>query len=554
MLTHLHIENFTLVDELDIELHQGLTTITGETGAGKSILLGALGLTLGERTDASKVRAGSDRADIHASFDIAKLKFAKRWLEENELDVNGDECILRRVITQEGRSRAYINGKTVTLAQLKSFAERLVDIHSQHEHQSLLDSATHRRLLDAHASAESLVDELKSAHHKWQTTSDRLTQAREQGDELNARFQLLRYQVEELDQLALEPGEVDRLEEEQTLLANAELTKENSQHINEILGSEGVGVKDRLNQALRLINDLPAVPKGLNELHNLLSSAVISVDEAQSDLDRFLDNNEIEDNRLHEVEQRLNQVYDIARKHRVHPEEVVELHEKLAEELASISSGDDLLASLDADLKHFRSEYDRLAVQLSDKREKAAKKLASSVNKKLKTLAMEHASFEVSLQKLENLPSRYGNERVEFLISTVPNQPAQALQKIASGGELSRVSLAIQVISAQTSTIPTLVFDEVDVGIGGTTGDTVGEMLRELGEKGQIFCVTHLAQVASKAHHHLRIEKHISKKDARSSLTTLQHDEKILEIARMMGGEVESKQSLDHARQMLGCE
>lgn len=553
MLTHLHIENFTLVDELDIELHQGLTTITGETGAGKSILLGALGMTLGERTDASKVRAGCDRADIHASFDISKLAFAKSWLQEHELYEGGEECILRRVVTSEGRSRAYINGKTVTLAQLKSFAERLVDIHSQHEHQSLLDTATHRRLLDAHADAESLANEVKNAHKFWLATAERLTQAKEQGDEINARFQLLRYQVEELDQLALEPGEIERLEEEQTLLANAELTKTNSEHINEILSSEGVGVKDRLNQALRLISDLPAIPKGIEELHNLLSSAVISIDEAQSDLDRFLDNDEEQGNRLFEIEQRLNQAYDIARKHRVQPEEIVDLHEKLAEELSSMSSGDDLLESLEAEVKQLRSEYEALANQLTEKREKAAKKLTTAVNKKLKTLAMEHASFAVDLQTLESGPSRYGNEKVEFLISTVPNQPAQALQKIASGGELSRVSLAIQVITAQTSTIPTLVFDEVDVGIGGTTGDTVGAMLRELGEKGQIFCVTHLAQVASKAHHHLRIEKHISKKDARSSLTTLHQEEKILEIARMMGGEVESKQSLDHARQMLGC-
>lgn len=550
MLTHLHIQNFTLVDQLDIELNDGLTTITGETGAGKSIMLGALGLTLGERTDASKVRAGCERADIHASFDISALKFAQKWLRDNDLG-EGSECILRRVITSEGRSRAYINGQTVTLAQLKSFAERLIDIHSQHEHQSLLDASTHRRLLDEFAKAEDLAQAVKDACNVWQQTADRLEQARSQGEEMNARFQLLHYQVEELDQLNLEVGELEALEHEQSLLAHAEKTQENCQHIVDIFSSEGVGIKDRLSQAMRLFQDLPAVPHELKEVQNLLQTAAISIDEAQSDLDRFLDSQEQDPNRLFEVEQRLNKIYEIARKHRVNPEHIADLHHQLATELSQLSSGDELLETLEKTLHRQRASYDELALSLSDRRQKAAKKLASAVNKKLASLAMEHACFAIELNPLDGKPTRHGNEKVEYLIATAPNQPPQALQKVASGGELSRISLAIQVVTAQTSTIPTLVFDEVDVGIGGTTGDVVGDMLRELGEKGQIFCVTHLAQVASKAHHHLRIEKHISKKEAKSSVTVLDSDEKIIEIARMMGGEVDSKQSLDHARQML---
>ncbi|WP_086930784.1 DNA repair protein RecN [Agarilytica rhodophyticola] len=549
MLTHMHVKDFTLVDQLDIELHEGLTAITGETGAGKSIMLGALGLTLGDRSDGSKVRAGCERADIHASFDISTLRFAQKWLRENDLE-QGDECILRRVITKEGRSRAYINGQTVTLQQLRSFGERLIDIHSQHEHQSLLMPQTHRRLVDDFANASQLSQDVKHAYYLWQNAYERLQQAQHQGEEIDARFQLLSYQVDELNQLDLQENELEELEREQRILSSAESTQQHCQSIIDICDSDGVGLKDRMAQAIRLFNELTEKPETLAEVDNLLQTALISIEEAQSDISRYLDDNNQDPARLHHVDQRLNSIYEIARKHRVAPDQLSHLHHSLAEELSKLQSGDELLATLEQEVSEQREHYDALAGKLSQKRQRASTKLASAVNKKFASLAMASAKLKVALEKAEE-PSKHGNEKIEFLISTNPGQAPQPLQKVASGGELSRVSLAIQVVTAQTSTTPTLVFDEIDVGIGGTTGDVIGNMLRELGSKGQIFCVTHLAQVASKAHHHYRVEKHVTKKQASSSLEVLQGDEKIIEIARMMGGSVESKQSLAHAKQML---
>ncbi|PCK08749.1 MAG: DNA repair protein RecN [Alteromonadaceae bacterium] len=555
MLSQLHIKDFTLVQQLDLELHGGLSTITGETGAGKSILLGALGLTLGDKTDADKVRPGSDKLEIHASFDLSALTYVQGWLKTQELlsDSDEQECILRRVITKEGRSRAYINGQIVPLSQLRQLGELLIDIHSQHAHQSLLLESTHRRLLDEYASATALAKTVKQAYKNLHTIDEKLQQASAQSDESNARFQLLQYQVNELDLLDLQEGELQKLEQEQQLLTNMASNLHNCQHAATLCSTDDQGIIDKVNNALNLISQINPVPEQLANVGELLESARIHVQEAKSDLDYYLDGNEQDPARLNEVEQRLSQIYDIAQKHRVSAPNLLELHLSLAQELKGLSSGDELIAQLQAEKKQALSSYQEHAQKLSKKRNKGANTLMPKVNKKLSGLAMERASFEIALTPLttNDNAGAHGNERVEFLISTMPGQAAKALHKIASGGELSRISLAIQVITAATSGIPTLVFDEVDVGIGGTTGDVVGKMLSELGDRGQVLCVTHLAQVASKAHQHLLVEKQVSKKGANSSLRELKGEEKIAEIARMMGGDVGSTQSLAHAKQML---
>lgn len=550
MLTHLHIKNFTLVDQLDVELHQGLTAITGETGAGKSIMIDALGLTLGDRSDGGKVKTGAERAEVTASFDISKIPYAKKWLHENDLDHEG-ECILRRLVTKEGKSRAYINGQTVTIQQLRGLGESLIDIHNQHEHQSLLLSQTHQRLLDDYAETSDLVERVKAIFDQWQDLKKKADSLRLRGEEQDARFQLLHYQVAELDRLNLHKDEVESLEDEQRLLASTEKTQVQCRSIIDICDSEGVGLKDRIHQAIRLINDLAVTPDTLKEVASLLQSAAINIEEAQADVGRYLDSAEQNPERLHEVSQRLNAIYDIARKHKVLPEALFDLHQTLSHELEELSGSDEQIEKLQGQSEEKRTLYDTLANELSQKRTKAAAKLATAVNKLLKQLAMESANLQIELKNLGDNGNRYGKESVEFLISTIPGHPAQALQKVASGGELSRISLAIQVATARTSVSPTLIFDEVDVGIGGTTGDVVGEMLRELGNSAQIFCVTHLAQVASKAHHHYRVEKQLSRTSATSSLSYLNGEEKIIEIARMMGGKIDSKQSLDHAKHML---
>ncbi|WP_188150912.1 DNA repair protein RecN [Teredinibacter waterburyi] len=553
MLTHLHITDFTLVDQLDLELHSGLSTITGETGAGKSIMLGALGLALGDRAEADKVRVGKKKAEIHASFDISQLSFAKKWLLEHELAA-GDECILRRIIATDGRSRSYINGQTVTLSQLRTLGDMLIDIHSQHEHQSLLNTKTHQRLLDAFGGLQPLSKQVKESYREWRDLNNTLMEMQSQNDELNARFQLLHYQVQELDQLGLEPGELQQLEAEQNHLANAETIDTHCRHVVSLC-SDDEGLQDRINQAVALLQKLDSTPTGVSEAESLLRNALIHVQEAQSELDRYLDGQDADPARLPEVEARLSAIYDIARKHRVTPEALEELHNNLSQELAGLQSGDEQIEALEQQRANIEKIYRQLANELSEQRQFAAARLAKAVNDKLAQLAMSNANLSIALNSASDTqlhePSINGNEMVEFLISTNPGQAAKPLVKVASGGELSRVSLAIQVVTAQTSTTPTLIFDEVDVGIGGATGDEVGKLLRELGQSAQIFCVTHLAQVASKAHHHLLVSKQSNEKETLSRVAELSDKEKIAEIARMMGGPADSQKSLAHAKEMM---
>lgn len=549
MLTHLQVSDFTLVNQLKLDFRAGLTVLTGETGAGKSILLDALGLALGDRAEADKVRAGAERAEVTACFDIGRLTHVQRWLQE--ADMQADECIVRRVVTSEGRSRAYINGQLVTLTQLRALGDRLLDIHSQHEHQSLLQSATHRRLLDDFGQHQAQVEEVKVAFTHWQALQSTRDQVSNNSAELDARYQLLSYQVGELDQLGLADGEVETLENRQRQLANAAQIQQSCQVVADICTEGENSVLDRLHHSLQLIHNLPYKSARLAEVETMLQSALIQVEEGSRELQQEMSGKDDQDESLQEIEQRLSAIYDIARKHRVAPEDLAKLYEQLAQELQGLQCGDERLAELDAECAVALQRYNDLAAKLSAQRAKVAKALAKAVSQQLTSLAMAHSRFEIALTSVEE-PSRWGAETVEFLISTIPGQPARTLAKVASGGELSRISLAIQVVVAKTSIIPTLVFDEVDAGIGGATGDVVGHMLRQLGESTQVLCVTHLAQVASKAHHHLRVEKTVSKKAAATSITMLEGEAKVLEIARMMGGAVDSQQSLAHAREMLG--
>ena len=549
MLQHLQISNFTLVEQLDIEFKAGLTALTGETGAGKSILLDALSLVLGDRADADKVRTGAERADIQADFLLDKLPKAQRWLSENEL--GSDECLLRRVVGRDGRSRAYINGQTVTLQQIKALGDLLVDIHGQHEHQSLLKIHTHQRLLDEFAQHRDLAKAMKRAYYHWATCRDQLTARRAARDEGEAQQQLLRYQCDELEQLQLNEGEVDALELEQKQLVNIEELRQNTQHVLDICEDDELGLNSRLATALRLLRDLEVRSSALDSATTLLEQAAINIQEAVGDLERERDDDALDPARLPEIELRLSAIYELARKHRVKPTELNALHERIRAELEQLNGNDSLIDELESQLQQHLEDYRKHADKLSALRKKAAKLLGERINDQLAELAMPHARVVVELSPGPEQPSPTGNEQAQLLIATAPGQEPKALAKIASGGELSRVSLAIQVVTAQRSSTPTLIFDEVDVGIGGTTGNVVGYKLRELGERGQVICVTHLAQVASKAQHHLLVEKTLHSKGVNSSLTELDTEARVSEIARMMGGAIESEQSLAHAREML---
>ena len=553
MLTHLSIQNFTLVESLDLEIAAGMTTITGETGAGKSIILGALGQALGDRADADTVRRGTERADIHASFDVQRIPSAQQWLRENNLN-HDNECLLRRVITAEGRSRGYINGRPVTLGQLRTLGEMLIDIHSQHEHQSLLVKDTHRRLLDEFGGHSKLTESVKTAYDNWQQAQLRYQQLRDSADELSARQQLLHYQVQELDQLALNDGELEQLESEQKTLASAETILQNSHQLSALCGGDEQSLQDGLHRALQLLHSLPEKTPALQEAEQLLTSAQIQVEEAQREVDHHIDSFNVDPQRLQTVEERLSAIYDIARKHHLQPAQLPEHHQTLTQELQQLGGSETRLETLEQEVASLATTYQELGKKLSAKRKKAAKSLAKAVNAQLQALAMGAANLEVQLANNNSSSKKYGRyglEEVEFLISTNPGQPPKPLHKVASGGELSRISLAIQVVTAQTSTTPTLVFDEVDVGIGGATADTVGHLLRQLGDKGQVICVTHLAQVASKGHQHYQVEKLQNKTSAQSTLVELVGEAKIEEIARMLGGTKITQQSRAHAEEML---
>lgn len=553
MLTHLNIQNFTLVDRLDLDIKPGMTVITGETGAGKSIVLDALALTLGDRAEAERVRTGASRADITATFDTSAIPSAQEWLLNMDLQQpdNPQECLLRRLINNEGKSKSYINGQPVTLQQLRILGEMLIDIHSQHEHQSLLIKDTHRRLIDEFAGQTDLAKQVRLAFREWQSRLEHFVHLRDNAADVSARFQLLSYQFNELEQLGLQPGEQAKLEAEQRSLANAEEILHGSQQLAAFCGDDQQGLSVNLHRALHILRNLPEKSAALQTAEELLTSAQIQVEEAQHEIDRHIDSFNLDPARLAVVEDRLSAIYDIARKHRIQPEELPAFIEKLSAELEQLQGGDGKLDQLAQQVAQAEKAYRQLAEQLSAKRSKAGTSLAKQVNEQLKLLAMTNANLSVSLLPLTDKPGPNGLEDVEFLISTNPGQAPRPLAKIASGGELSRISLAIQVITAKTSATPTLVFDEVDVGIGGATGDVVGQLLRQLGERGQVICVTHLAQVASKGHQHLQVVKTASKKSAESTLVELSGESKVEEIARMLGGLKITDQSLAHAREML---
>lgn len=552
MLTQLTIRDYAIVDRLELDFHRGMTAITGETGAGKSILLDALSLCLGERADAGSVRHGTERAELSARFDISRLPEAKEWLEAREL--GSDDCLLRRVISSGGRTKAWINGSPCTIADLKALGERLIDIHAQHAHQSLLREQQHQRLLDEYAGITAEVDELRGMHRDWSLLRKRLRQAQESGDEIQARRQLLRYQVEELDTLGLAEGELERLEEEQTSLAHAEQSLSEAQLALRCCEDDEEGALARLLRARSGLAELPGSDRGaLAAALSLLEEASIQIEEAGRELNRFVDATELDPTRLAEVDSRLGDVHRIARKHHVMPDEVVELHRRLADELAQLEVGDDDLEALALKTRQLRDEWRTLAQRISDIRQRKACELGEQIQAQLAFLGMEKARFEVAVSPRESAQPE-GIDQVQFRISANPGQPPRALNKIASGGELSRISLAIQVVAARHSTIPTLVFDEVDVGISGATAEIVGQLLRGLGERdAQILCVTHLPQVAAQGHQHLHIEKQATDESTLTQMALLDESGRIRELARMLGGVHLSERTLAHAHEMLSA-
>jgi DNA repair protein RecN (Recombination protein N) len=556
MLTLLSIRNFAIVSSLDLELKAGMTVVSGETGAGKSIMLDALGLALGKRAEADSVREGANRAEISAAFDITKLSEAREWLEANELESeDAGECILRRTLTSDGRSRSYINGHPCPLNRVKELGEILVDIHGQHEHQRLLKRDHHRALLDNFAKADESATEVRTLFAHWQTKQTELKRLQDMSAEAHAQQQLLSYQTEELNRLDPQVGELEELEAEQKTLANAGAILTRGQQITTLLGEgEESDAQSLVNHALQLLGDMEADTPALQQTAEMLNAALIQIEEAERELSNFLQRVDLDPERLQEVEERLSTIYDLARKHRVAPEQLPELRDQLNEQLDALSHADENLEVLESEVQSAHKTLISKARELSKQRIDAAKVLDGEVNKQLEMLGMASARFTAKVSEVDpKYITANGLEEIEFLISTNAGQTAKPLAKIASGGELSRISLAIQVVTAQTTDKPTLIFDEVDVGIGGGIAEVVGRLLRKLSARAQVMCVTHQPQVASQGNTHLFVSKGVETGTIETRINALTEKQRVNEIARMLGGLEITNTTLEHAKEMLSA-
>ncbi len=556
MLESIVINNFTIIDRTHIEFEQGLTALTGETGAGKSILLDAIKLVLGDRADSDTVKAGGDKADISVIFDISELELAQQWLHDNDLD-SGGECLLRRVIQSNGRSKAYINGSPVALTQLREIGEMLVDIHGQHEHQSLQKPNVQRQLLDTKLPDRSVLDSVRDSYREWKRLHDTLRSAIGASSEKQQRIDLLNLYCQELHELALKDGEIDALEEEYHRLSHAgQILETTSMLIDSLYDNDDYNVQSRLTSCLAELEELSRIDTSMRENADMIQSALIQVQEVASQLRDYQDRIDLDPKRLDWLNSRLSQAQNLARKHHVDTSELVALARRFDEELEQLQFSEQDIEKLQRSLVAAEQRYLDHAGQLSEQRRQTAKALSMQVSDVMQTLGLQGGSFEIALENMadeidNNRYSANGMDRIQFLVSANPGQPLKPLVRVASGGELSRISLAIQVILSESSRIPTLIFDEVDSGIGGGIAEIVGRKLREIAARRQVFCVTHLPQVASQAHHHYQVRKTKSNDSTSTDVCPLDEQQRLEEIARMLGGMTITEQTRAHAREML---
>ncbi len=551
MLKHLQIRDFAIIEELELEFEAGLTALTGETGAGKSILLDALGLVLGDRADSTAVRNGARRAEITAEFDLTQQNAVAAWLAEQELD-DGALCQLRRVVASEGRSRGFVNGTPVPLATLRDLGEQLVDIHGQHEHQSLRHGQAQRRLLDAYGSHEDELDTVRNHYEAWRHSRERLQRLGGSADDRQQRLELVHYQLAELEALDLEVGEIEQLEAEQRRLANAGRLLETCERGLALLHDEEGSVQARLVQVANSLGEVATFDTAIESAAELTENARIQIEEAASTLRSAAERVELDPGRHEWVEQRLSAIHELARKHRTEPEQLLAVQGELQTERDELEQADADAAGLEEALAAAQAAWRSAAEELTRARQTAASALGEAVTAAMQTLGMEGGRFAVEVQTSEAAtPSASGADRVELRVAANPGQTPAPLHKVASGGELSRISLAIQLITSASAGIPTQIFDEVDAGIGGSTAAMVGAKLRALGAQRQVLCVTHLPQVAACGHHHLQVSKEACGDSVTTRLEELTGDTRVEEIARMLGGQRITDKSRQHAREML---
>lgn len=548
MLRHLTIRDFVIVDRLELEFSTGFGTLTGETGAGKSILIDALTLALGERADAGVIRSGCDKAEVAATFDISALPEVRAWLLANDFDADS-ELLLRRVVDAGGRSRAYINGSSATAQQLREVGEWLVDIHGQHAHQSLLRSDAQRALLDAHAGLGGLVREVGSAFRVWREAGQALAAASEGAEALAREREQLEWQVRELAALSFGEDEWAGLDVEHRRLAHAASLIDGAQFALGVLAEDEGACERQIDSVATRLTSLAEYDPALEEVAALVQSVQAELSEAVSTLRRYADRADLDPARLAEVERRMDAVMANARKYRVQPPELPALLAGWQRRLGELEVAADL-AALQARAAAAQKEYLTLAGQLSSGRQKAATEMGLAVSEVMRQLALSSGRFEVALLPIDN-GQAYGLEQVEFRVGGLAGNEAKPLAKVASGGELSRISLAIQVLTSRSASVPTLIFDEVDVGIGGGVAEIVGRLLHELGGERQVLCVTHLPQVAAQANWQWQVSKATRDGVTLSAIAPLDEGGRVQEIARMLGGVEITEITRQHARELL---
>ncbi|WP_386694413.1 DNA repair protein RecN [Lonepinella sp. MS14435] len=554
MLTQLTINNFAIVRHLDIELAQGMSVITGETGAGKSIAIDALGICLGQRTELSMLREGQERADVCATFQIAPQSPASNWLKQQELEDqdNPENCILRRIINQEGRSKAFINSTPVSVAQLKELGEHLIHINGQHASQLLLKPEFQLHTLDTFCSHAHLLTQMKTDYQQWKSLQQQVAEFKQKCAENEARKQLLQYQVDELDEFNLQEDEFEQLEDDHKRLSSSEELTSLSQSLQGILSeNDTVSADSLLYRATQYVDELADLDPRYADIQTMLQDALIQVQEASSEVQRLSSDIEQDPYLLEEIEQRMSQAIHLAKKHYISPENLVKFHRSLKAELEQLINYSESEDELIKQEKLAFNQMQATAMALHQSRETGAAKLADQVTKSIKQLAMENAQFFIKLSTDYSKVGINGADSIQFNLQSNLGQSPQSLAKTASGGELSRIALAIQVLTSDKSAIPTLIFDEIDVGISGATASVVGKLLRRLGTKCQVLCVTHLPQVASYGNHHFVVEKFTVDEKTETKMTALSAQQRVKALAKLLGGSKITDTALANAQEML---
>jgi len=553
MLAQLTISNFAIVRELEIDFQRGMTAITGETGAGKSIAIDALGLCLGGRAEADMVRQGATRADLCARFSLKDTPSALAWLVENQLD-EGNECLLRRVISSDGRSRGFINGTSVPLSQLRDLGQLLIQIHGQHAHQLLLKPEHQKTLLDGYAGENDLMQEMAQSYRLWNQSCRILAQHQQLSQEREARRELLQYQLKELNEFAPVAGEYEAIDEEYKRLANSgQLLSTSQQALMMLADGEHATLQNQLYTVQQLLGELVALDEKLNGVCVMLDEAAIQVSEASDELRHYCERLDLDPNRLYELEQRLSRYISLARKHRISAEELAGFHQQLLDEQAQLDQQESNQEELAlAVAKHHQTAMG-CAERLHQRRMHYAQELSQLIGESMHALSMPHGQLAIEVQFNPDHLTLEGADRIEFRVTTNPGQPLQPLSKVASGGELSRIALAIQVITARKMDTPALIFDEVDVGISGPTAAVVGKMLRQLGESTQVMCVTHLPQVAGCGHQHFFVSKETDGAMTETHMQPLDKRARLQELARLLGGSEVTRNTLANAKELLAA-